>query len=162
MTLVPASNASSGTTAKTAYLQDQEASGTAGGTATTAAWTARVLNTTVNDPSSIVVSLTTNTVTLGAGTYFFDGSAPFYDWTGRAQLRVQNTTDASTVGLGPIIFSAVNCAITAVVTGTTVITANKAFQLQYWCTATAGTSDLGIAGSFGTEVYACLLITKIA
>lgn len=144
-------------------VEEQQASGTNGGTATSGSFATRVLNTLVRNNNSIA-SLASNQVTLGAGTYYFEWSAPAA-FVQRHQTRVQNITASTTVGTGTSEYSS-NSNSDAIVTrsfGACVVTiaGSTAFALQHEVQATKTSNGLGIACSFGTEVYSHLEITKL-
>lgn len=143
-------------------VADQKASTTEGGTFTTGAWQTRTLNTKVRDAASIA-TLSANQVSLPAGTYQFRAVAPAFD-VGRHQLRLQNITDAVTVDIGPIAYEAapnIACTLTEV-SGEFTIAATKAFELQHRCELTRATNGFGLAGSWGTEVFAVVEFWKIS
>lgn len=146
-----------------AILQHQAASGTAGGTFTSGAWRTRPITTEVSDPSNIV-SIASNQFTLGAGTYLIRGRAT----AGRvstSQARVQNITDGTTAGLGNLVrcaSSTVEAGVDAHVSALVTIAGSKVFELQHRCETTVATDGMGIASSWGTEVYATIEILKIA
>jgi hypothetical protein len=79
-------------------VEEQQSSGTSGGTSATGSFGTRVLNTLVRNNGSIA-TLSSNQVTLGAGTYYFTWSAPAF-LTNQHQTRLQNITDGTTVGTG--------------------------------------------------------------
>src|SRR4051794_9968990 len=83
-----------------AYLcyQDQQAQATDAGTFTSGAWRTRVLTTEVADTGSHG-SLATNQITLDAGTYRVEASAPAFA-VDHHQLRLQNITDNTTLLTG--------------------------------------------------------------
>lgn len=143
--------------------REEQTSGTAGGTFTSGAWRTRTLNTlSVNDGS--IASLATNQVTLPAGTYIFRGRAPAWS-TNRNQMRLQNITDTATVMLGPNAYSSASvpgAPSDASVSGKFTIAGAKAFELQHQAETTSTTTGFGIAGSFGTEVYASIEFWKVA
>ena len=67
-------SASSGTIVKRAVICEQQASGVAGGTATSGSFQIRVLNTEIYD--DIGISIATNVFTLPAGTFYIHWAAP--------------------------------------------------------------------------------------
>jgi hypothetical protein len=147
-----------------ATISDVKASGTGGGTPVTTTFTASDLNT-LNDPTGIVVSLSSNTFTLSKGTYLIESNRPFFR-TNAAKTRLRNTTDSITSSVGTSGYSDAAGAygqnhsfVDAIVT----ITSQKSFQLQYYASSAAGgTIGLGVANSTGeSEVYTQVRITKI-
>jgi hypothetical protein len=143
-------------------VEDQQSSGTAGGTATSGAWQTRTLNTLVRNLGTLG-SLATNQITLPAGTYYVAFSAPAVV-VNQHQTRLQNITDTATPIIGTTEFaSSLNNTLTrSHGSGVFTIAGTKVFELQHRVTTTRATDGFGVAGSFGTEVYARVEITKVA
>jgi len=123
------------------------------------------LNTAVRNVGSLA-SLSSNQITLPAGTYFIKWGTPGYFCNGQ-KSRLQNITDASTVAIGTAEFSPNALAdMTATRSeGSVVVTiaGSKAFEIQHQCQTTAGTAGLGRATGFSVvEVYTRVEITKLA
>ena len=134
------------------------------GTFTSGSWVTRVLNTTVvNNISG--ASLSSNQVTLPAGTYWFSGVAPALNCNNHRAL-IYNVTDAANALLGPsgsYSEASGNVGDQAVVEGPIVIAAQKTFELRHRCETTRANNGLGIASSLGVvEVYAQLYIWKLS
>jgi hypothetical protein len=145
-----------------AYLSDQKASGTAGGSQSATTWNIRVLNTLVDD-TGVVTSLSSNQFVLTAGTYDIEASAPTYQ-TNVHKLRLRNISDSSTALVGDSSHNGgADATSKALLNGRIIITASKTFELQhYTAQANAGANGLGVATSSGeVEVYAQLKIMKI-
>lgn len=145
------------------YVREEQSSGTNAGTFTSGAWRTRVLNTSkVNTISG--ASLASNQITLPAGTYWIEASAPAYQTNGHL-LKLYNTTTAADVIIGTGGFSpnGVTTSDTrAFVVGQFVLTSASVLELQHRCTTTSTTLGLGIAVSHGTEVYADVVIWRTA
>lgn len=148
-------------------VQDQKAAGTNGGTAIANTWTARALNA-VQTNSITGASLASNTITLPAGTYHVQASAPFFHLE-RAKIRFRNVTDNITAVVGSCAYSNIDQdsdVSTSIIDGVFTITSNKNFQVQYFVTTNGenNTGALGIAttGSGEIEVYTNCRIWKIA
>lgn len=150
-------------TPRIASLRDEKASGTAGGTATSGAFSTRTLNT-LDDPTGLVTSLTSNQFTLAAGTYYLEAQAPAYG-VNNHQTKIRNITDStdaligtgSSVGSGNVIPVG-----NSFVSGTVTIASAKVFELQHRVSGSFATAGLGQAMSFGVnEVFAQVKITKI-
>lgn len=139
-------------------LQDQKASGTAGGTFTAGAWQTRTLNTTVTD--TIGSTLTSNQFTLPAGTYYFEAICPTLN-TNSSQARLQNITDATTTLLGINCVTGTTAGGFGFVNGQFTITGTKTFELQNRCSITRATDGFGYACGWGTEVYAEVRVWKV-
>lgn len=146
--------------------QHETASGVNGGLGATSAWTARTLNTEV-DNEIAGASLAANTVTLPAGSYilfcFESHSGGDYvrtrirDITNNVNLGYSHTADIGSGGFSNLFTS----------TGRLVAAGPVDLQLQYWRGDSQSTVDLGNpTGSGGPsgdpEVYAELLAIKVA
>lgn len=144
-----------------AIFNESQASGTEGGTFTAGSFVKRTLNTTVVN-NITGCSIASSVITLTAGTYYFTGRAPAFNVLGH-QLRVQNTTAATTVQLGTTMYVSNNNTGIALVEGVVTISASTNFELQHRCSSTVATNGLGAAQSFGVgEVYSQLQIRRIA
>jgi hypothetical protein len=143
-------------------LQDQKASGTAGGTFTNGAWRTRVLNTEVADSGGLC-ALGSNQFTLTAGTYLIEAIAS----TSQVQtnrLRLQNVTDATTVLQGNNSQSGTGSdeGGEAELIGVFTIAAAKALELQHYCETTKATDGFGQALTTGAvEIFSTVRLTKI-
>jgi hypothetical protein len=145
------------------------AANTAGGSATSGAWGVRPLNTTVvNDISGC--SLSSNQITLPAGTYILRG----YGMFGGAQVRVRNafynTTDStftvlSLSGTGVTSGTAANqSSIQCLINGYFTIGSSKVFEFQYRVSTTDSTNGLGEPSNLDSkeELYSYIELTKVA
>ena len=147
---------------ETATFNDTKSSGTNGGTFTNGAWRTRDLNTTqFNGITS--ASLSSNQISLPAGTYYVVATAPAF-YTNEHQLRVQNITDSttailgSTTGTGQQIVNQVQ----ATLSGSFTIAGTKTFELQHRAADTKSDNGFGAAISWGDNVYAIISIAKVA
>ena len=144
-------------------VQDQKTAGTAGGTFTAGAWRTRDLNTVVHN-SITGASLASNQITLPAGTYRIDASAPVYR-VGRHMVLLHDITGAATLLLGTSEFSAAgsNYAVTrSLISGVVSLAAESALELQHHCAVTRTDNGFGRESDFDTvEVYSQVTIQKI-
>ncbi len=144
-----------------AIFQDEKTSGTDGGGSTAGAFNVRTLNTTVvNNISG--ASLASDTITLPAGTYRVKARSPVFI-VGKHQLRLRNTTDATTtiVGISGYTDSTDAVQVDGTLMGRFTITATKDFQLQHYTELTRATNGLGSDSTSGeVEVYAVIEIIK--
>lgn len=145
-------------------VYDKKTSGTNGGTFTSGAWQTRDLNT-LDDPlSSGFASLSSNQVTLQAGTYEIEWSAPAY-LVDRHQSRFYNITDAQTMKAGSseyIDSTDGNSTSSSYGSHIFTITGPKIFEIQHWCQKTEATVGFGTAsGSGEDEIYTQIKIRKI-
>lgn len=143
-------------------IQDQKAQNTDAGGFTSGAWRTRDLNTEVVDTGSHA-SISSNQVTLAAGSYLLIGSAPA-GTVNSHQTRWQNVTDATTtiVGTTEYASSADATYSRSKVLGYFTIATSKTFELQHQCTTTKATDGLGNAANYTTEVYAEITLFKVA
>jgi hypothetical protein len=149
------------TSVTTATFRDEKSSSTAAGTFTSGAWRTRDLNTTqFNNIAS--ASLASNQITLVAGTYQINASAPAFQ-VDQHILRWQNITDTSTVMIGSSAYSqnATNATTHSFISGTFTITATKVFELQHRCVTTRSGVGLGNENSMDTNVYAVVTLAKV-
>ena len=159
---VPSWATLAGASLQTATFNDTKSSGTAGGTFTNGAWRTRDLNTSqFNGITS--ASLSSNQISLPAGTYYVVATAPAF-YTNEHQLRVQNITDSttailgSTTGTGQQIVNQVQ----APLSGSFTITGTKTFELQHRAADTKTDNGFGAPISWGDNVYAIISIAKVA
>ena len=163
-------------------IVDQKPNGTAGGLFQNGAWRTRDLNTVVSDPSNFVgsgvVSVGSNQVTLYAGTWAIEASAPAVTVDSH-KLRWQNITDSTTAIYGSVENTTGNVAITgdqvqtrSQLVGSFVITATKVFELQHVCETTStgaggGSYGFGVPSSYGLgaaggpETYSIVKLNKV-
>lgn len=134
-----------------AILEDQKASGTSGGSATSGSWLIRDLNTKVRDPSGIV-SISANKFTVSVDCWC-EADAPLQE-VNLNQIRIYNATDASVVAYGTSEYAsgAYGGSSRSSVVG--FLTAGKTYQIEYRCEASKATLGLGIGNGFGgTNVF---------
>lgn len=152
-----------GASAQVMHVQRQEAQGTHGGTHTGSTAVTRQLNTVVqNDITG--ASLSSNQVTLPAGTYRVVGSTPFYK-TNYSRCYLYNVTDAANVLLGTSVYcsSADATDATSFVRGEFTLAGTKALELRSQSTTSAATYGLGLGSNLvGVEIYDELWIEKVA
>jgi hypothetical protein len=145
---------------QTIFLQDQKASGTAGGTFTELAWRTRDLNTKVIDETGLV-TLSANQFVLPAGSYEIYVAAPAYSCSTN-RVRLQNISDSSTVVQGPNRESSDVAGTADPLLGKFTITASKTFEIQHYCNVTQSTNGFGRAvGSGASEIYTTVLLKRI-
>ena len=159
---VPSWATPAGASLQTATFNDTKSSGTNGGTFTNGAWRTRDLNTSqFNGITS--ASLSSNQISLPAGTYYVVATAPAF-YTNEHQLRVQNITDSttailgSTTGTGQQILNQVQ----ATLSGSFTIAGTKTFELQHRAADTKADNGFGAAISWGDNIYAIISIAKVA
>ena len=139
-------------------ITNTQTSGTSGGTASTGSWVTMPL-TTKNTDSASIATLTTNVITLPAGTYLAKATSPFYE-TGLSQIRLYNQTASAVLVWGSSIYcgSGGYATPSAVLDDEFTLSAQSNVVLQYEVQY-GGT--LGIPSSYGNEVYAQIEFTKV-
>ncbi|NBS61459.1 MAG: hypothetical protein EBT26_05390 [Microbacteriaceae bacterium] len=148
----------------TAIFHDAKSDTTAGGTFTSGAWRTRDLNTSqFNNITSC--SLSSNQITLPAGTYQIWGFAPAFN-VNRHQARFYNITDSTVTILGMSSYtrSGANAQTGyASIQGAFTIAGTKTFEFQHRCETTGSSNGFGVSADLGSgEIYAQLTISKVA
>jgi hypothetical protein len=145
-----------------AVFYDEKAQSTSGGTFTSGAWRTRDLNTTqINNITSC--SLSSNQISLPAGTYFIIARAPAYV-VYRHQTRLQNITDSTTTITGATSFSPEsNIWAESFLFGQFTITGTKTFELQHQASNTKAGDGFGTATDHfvSPSIYSHIIIEKI-
>lgn len=141
-------------------IRDEKAQNTAGGTFTSGAWQTRTLNTEASDAGGYA-SLSSNQITLAAGTYRVTIRCPAY-LCDQHQARLYNISDSAVTLIGTSEYSPAGGAVptASIIMGRFTITASKIFEVQHRCTTTRATDGYGIAANFTTEVYTIAEIVR--
>jgi len=145
---------------QTLHIQKQAASGVSGGAGTAGAYNTRPLDTIIKNTIT-GASLTSNQITLPAGTYKIWAYISTYS-AGSTRTRLRNITDSSNTLLGLSEYSNTGSPGSAsqALIGAFTLTSTKVLELQQWIQFSQG-SNLGIAVSSGdNEVFANVLIVK--
>lgn len=145
------------------HIQDQQTSGTYGGTFTAGAWRTRTLNTSVTNEITSA-SLTSNQITLPAGTYYIEATAPAHQCNAH-KAKLYNVTDAADILFGTSAFtnSVASYAVTeSRISGRFTLSGTKTLELRHQCTSSRTTDGLGYATFMGTEIYSEVKIWKVA
>jgi len=148
-------------TLKIAVLQDVKNNNVAGGTAVTAVWTARTLNTISSDPNSLIIDLASNEWKVAAGNYQVKVLAPFHHTQG-TRLRIYDVTNSVVIGYGPSLY--INNGVDMEVSLNLRITPHKdtVYRLEYYVERGGHADGLGIASNIGQpEIYTTLEITRL-
>ena len=141
---------------RAAYLEyrDQKATGVDGGTFTSGAWQTRTINAEVSDAGGYG-TLSSNQITLAAGTYEFEISVPGAECNYH-QARLRNITDSATQAVGTSEVATNGAAVQSrsLITGRMTLASPKVFEVQHRCSASKNTVGFGEANGFGElEVY---------
>lgn len=147
--------------AKVSYVQlvDEQVSGTKGGATVAATWTILPLNTIYDNPDSLAVSVSSNKVTLPAGSYYMKYQCIFFTGA-RHRTRLWNVTDAgiqlNTGGnamLSLTGFSSSQANVISVISGAFTLAASKELQFEYYMQNDIANEGLGRESSEGLEIY---------
>lgn len=146
----------------TLHVQDQKAANTAGGTFTSGSWQTRDLNTVVTNTIT-GASLASNQITLPAGIYDVEASAPAYAvGQHKAKLMVSAGADLL-IGTSEYIDASDPTMSRSLVRGRIVLAAETVLELRHRCAVTAATNGFGTPSNFAViEVYSDVLIRKVA
>jgi hypothetical protein len=148
-------------TLKIAVLQDVKNNNVAGGTAVTAVWTARTLNTISSDPNGLIIDLASNEWKVAAGDYQVKVLAPFHHTRG-TRLRIYDVTNSVVIGYGPSLY--INNNVDMEVSLNLRITPHKdnVYRLEYYCERGGHADGLGLAANVGqSEIYTTLELTRL-
>jgi hypothetical protein len=146
-----------------AIFNESQASGTDGGTATSGSYAKRVLNTTVVNTIT-GCSIASSVITLPAGTYIVQASAPAFRLNSH-KTRLQNTTAATTLQIGSTAFvdSASSTTTRSDLQAYFTLATSSNLELQHRVESTKATNGFGAYSAFGdSEVYSQIYITKVA
>ena len=157
---VPSWATPAGASTNCAVFIDQKTS-TAGGTFTSGAWRTRDINTSqFNNITS--ASISSNQITLPAGTFMVVATAPFQR-VDQNVLRFQNITDTTTAIEGQNAYTDSGTAVqgSAYLSGIFTIAGSKTFELQHRCFTTRASDGFGASNTITSDVYAMVSIWKV-
>lgn len=157
----PTFQAAAGGTVQVVIVVDEKAAGTAGGGSTAGSWQTRDLNTLrVNDGT--IASLSSNQVTLPAGTYECWISAPAYKIGGH-MIRLQDMTAISTIVTGTSEKNDLATAVTrSFIYHKFTISVSSALEVQHRSVDTKANNGFGIQTNFGSvETYTIAIFRKV-
>jgi hypothetical protein len=146
-------------------VRDEQTTGTSGGTVSSAnTWVTRVLNTVVSNAVS-GASLSSNSVTLPAGTYVVTATAPGYRMNSH-KARLYNVTASAVLLQGSSeIANAADYPVqsASVITGQFTLATSSAVRIEHWSSSTGGGAGYGVAvgGGSGVEVYTQATFQKV-
>jgi|DEB0MinimDraft_3_1074331.scaffolds.fasta_scaffold00156_7 hypothetical protein len=151
---------------KIAVFWEEQTNGTDGGTFTQDTNVTRVLNQST-DPGSIA-TLSSNRITLQAGSYLVEASAPGFDCDTHV-VWLYDTTNSTTLIDGEATYSDNSSAqaVRANLSGIFTLSAAADLELRHRCTSSRSTDGLGnAAGSLGgdtshPEIYSMVKIIKL-
>ena len=147
------------------HVRDEKSASTDAGTATGGQFTKRTLNT-VKTNEITGASLSSDQITLPAGTYYMFGLAPANRCNGH-KTRLRNVTDSSTAIVGLNTHTSSGQDIDddkAFCIGRFTISGQKVFEFQHYVTTTRSSDGFGIASTASAgevAVYADVQIWKV-
>jgi len=143
------------------HIREEQAAGTDGGTFTSGAWQTRVLNTekTTNISGA---SLSSNQVTLPAGTYYVEANAPARGVSEHI-LKLRDTTNTTDLIIGGVMTAVSGSSSSSMLSGVITLGGTVVLELQHRSTATQATDGFGKAANVAVvEVYSEIKIWKVA
>jgi len=152
------------------HIQDQKSAGTSGGTATSGSFQTRDLNTVLTNEIT-GASLSSNQITLPAGTYYIQAHSPAAGVDSH-QTRLRNITDGSDTLLGTSERAENNIGTAnpgnirttsrSIIEGRFTIASTKTFEVQHRVQTTLATKGFGVENTFGvTQLYSDAKIWKV-
>lgn len=150
-----------------ARLSNVQADTVAGGSTTSTTWS-KVPMTAEDYDADSIVSNSAGSFTLGAGTYLIEGQQVInaFNLTNTARLRLRNTSDGTTAGVGPACNSSdggTDGSVCTLPLTKVTIAGSKTFEMQYYTQNGLATNGLGAPSSSGEdELYGYILIRRIA
>lgn len=146
-----------------AIFNETQAAGTNGGTATSGSYAKRTLNTTVVN-NITGCSISSSVITLPAGTFFVNASAPAFVVSAH-QIRLQNTTAGTTIRYGSNEYTITSTFVStrSNIIATFTLSTSSTIELQHRVATTRTTDGLGTSTLFSNdEVYSSIQIVRIA
>ncbi len=144
------------------HVRDEKTAGTDGGTSTSATWHTRALNTVKTNEIS-GASLSSNQITLPAGTYSVEATAKYYNGD-TAQAVLYNVTESKVDAFGMVQHcrSTLGHGDLCHVSGQFIISVATVFELRHNIANGVATNGLGTNSNDGSpEVYSDVLIRKL-
>lgn len=141
------------------HVRDEKTAGTSGGSAASGSWLTRTLNTAKTNEID-GASLSSNQVTLPAGTYYVEGSGGARNPRVH-RTRVRDVTNGTTLAVGQTAISNSSSVVTESVSrGQFTLDSSATIELQH---RVENSSDFGIAVDLGeVEVYAEMSIWQLS
>jgi len=141
-------------------FREVQPNATNGGTNVADAWTTRTLNNTLSD-YGVDVKRTGNDIVMQQGRYHVHAESTFYR-TDNTRLRLRNVTDNLTEEVSLSAYAHTGSTIVVALSGVvTVLSAEKTFRLEYFCSKSQRSDGLGVAsGSGDSEVFTTVRITR--
>jgi hypothetical protein len=149
-----------------AFVQEEQAAGTDGGSTTASASHIRVLNTSYN--LDRIGSLASNQVTLKPGRYILIANSPVYK-TDTHQALIYDVTNSTVVGYGKSMQQSSSNAVgtDSEAVAYLNITSETTYEVRHWVATARATTGLGVASSAPAtnpnqkEVYTRLTIYQL-
>ena len=145
---------------KIAYLRDEKASGSFGGSCDGTNWQQRELNRIAGDTDFI--SLSNSRFTLAPGKYFIEIQAPAY-MVGyhQAKLVLENTGSDVLIGNSMMAHPSYGVTNHSTIQGEVTVTQTSTFLIQHRCGTAKANLGFGMPVSFGTpEIYTQMKVIK--
>jgi len=145
------------------HVRDEKAANNNGGTFTAGSFQTRTLNTVMTNEIT-GASLSSNQITLPAGTYYIHATAPAVVVENH-KAKLRNTTDSSDTLIGTSEYANATYATSnvSIITGRFTIASQKTFEIQHRCLSSQNNNGFGVNTNIGVvEVYTDVQIWKVA
>lgn len=157
--------ASTGTVAisNVLHVRDEKTASTSGGASSATTDNVRTLNTVVTNEIT-GASLGSNRITLPAGTYFIEASAPAF-LVNRHRILFYNITDSAValLGMNKYADSTASAHNTSDLTGRLILGAEKVLELRHYTESARASNGLGVnSDDSRTSIFANVIVTKVA
>lgn len=144
-----------------AKFSERQAANASAGSSVALGFTTRALNTT--DQNDIGASLSSNQITVPAGTYQVIARAPAYG-VGSHRAFLLNMTDGVDLlqGANAVSSASTGTQTDSIITGVFTINASKSLALRHWTQNAQSANGLGVGMGYATEIYSEIMLMKIA
>ena len=145
------------------HVRDEKTASTSGGASSATTDNVRDLNTVVTNEIT-GASLGSNRITLPAGTYFIEASAPAF-LTNRHRIFFYNITDSAValLGINKYADSTASAFNTSDLTGRLTLAAEKVLELRHYTESARSSNGLGVnSDDSRTSIFADVIVTKVA
>lgn len=146
------------TNSRIATVRDVKSSGTNGGTFNSGSWVKRDLNNLSGDVSFI--ALNNDTMVLDSGVYFVRAYGPAYR-VNNHQIRLYNSSADSVEAVGTMGRTVIATATSDLMAIVEVKTTTAKYIIEHQCENTRNNNGLGLANSWGDNVYTQVRIKKL-
>ena len=146
------------------HAQDQKVVGFSGGAFLSGSWLTRTLNTIISN-SIVGANLSNDAITLPAGTFYVEASAPAF-FVDKHKTDLYSVTDAVVLLEGTSEYASDHSGDTSqtrsFVSGRFTLTSESSIILRHRCIGNKANNGLGLNSNLATEVYSDIKIWRVA